>query len=244
MSRTNPRRSLEVLAREADALRRQSVLLPRKLMPRHVALPHRGDEVDVVFLIHGVMATAGVFAPIEDRLRRSGVEHIGSFSYLPFRSVGSLTAELRAALRHLPARARLHLVGHSLGGVVARHYVQEGGGERHVYQTISLASPFHGTGVVSFLPRPVASLSPLSHELSPSSSLLSRLRDPSLSARHVPHTSFVAAGDVLVPPASAAFVHGDVHVVEGVGHNALLFHDGVAEQVARLIVGDRRVAAE
>jgi triacylglycerol lipase len=244
VQRPTPGKTLRVLLREADAIRQQSMLLHRNLAPRGVAMGPIGGAEDVVFLLHGVLATAGVFGPLEARLRRAGVEHVASFTYLPFRGVASLSQELRTACLRIPERARLHLVGHSLGGVVARHFVQEGGGGARVRQTISLASPFHGTEVVRRLPSGLAHLTPLTRELAPDSELLGRLREPGRWQAGVPHTSFVAAGDMMVTPASsAAFPHGEVIVIEGVGHNALLFDAGVAEQVCERIVAAREADA-
>ena len=234
MARSSSGNTLRVLAREADAFRRQAMLLHRALAPRGVALAARGGEVDVVFLLHGLMATAGVFGPLEACLRRAGVEHIGSFTYRPFRGVASLSSELGRALRYLPPRARVHLVGHSLGGIVARYYVQEGGGAARVRQTISLASPFAGAPATRFLP---GALSPLARELSPDSPLLGRLREPSLEALAVPHLSFVAADDLLLtPPEGAAFPFGEVITVAGTGHNGLLFDERVARAIGRRIL--------
>lgn len=218
------------LWREADALRRQSTLLPRKLGTRGVALHPRDCEVDVVYVTHGVLATAGVFGLLEQRLLEAGVSHVASFTYGPLRTIDSLARQLRRECERIPEGARLHLVGHSLGGIVARYYVQEYGGRQRVRQTISLGSPFHGTSIARFLPPT------LEGNLSPDSALLARLRDPARGAPEVPHLSVVAADDMLVRPAmSAAFPVGDVEVLEDVGHNGLLFDPRVADLVCARI---------
>ncbi|MCU0683370.1 MAG: hypothetical protein MUF34_14215 [Polyangiaceae bacterium] len=219
--------------REAEALRRQSTLLPRKLGPRGVALHPRDCEVDVVYVLHGVLATAGVFEQIERRLRDAGVEHVASFTYSPLRSVESLAQQLRRECERIPEGARLHLVGHSLGGIISRYYVQEEGGRSRVRQTISLGSPFHGTTIARYLPPS------LEDKLSPTSPVLAKLRDPARGAPEVPHLSIVAADDMLVRPAmSAAFPIGDVEVLDDVGHNGLLFDPRVADLVCARICND------
>jgi pimeloyl-ACP methyl ester carboxylesterase len=191
----------------------------------------------VVFLLHGFLATAGVFEPLERHLRSEGIEHIASFSYHPFRSVPSLGAELRERILSIPARARLHLVGHSLGGVVARFYAQELGGASRIEQIISLASPFHGTTTAQKLPASLGRLTPILREMTPDSPLLARLRQGTLE---VPHTSVVAGADLLVsPPHSAAFPGSEVVVLEGVGHNGLLFDERAARLVSERILARR-----
>lgn len=226
---------MRTVAREAEALRRQSALLHRGLRPRGVALSARGGEEHVVFLIHGFMATAGVWEPLERRLRDAKIEHVASFTYHPFRSVASLASELSRACAAIPSRARLHLVGHSLGGVIARYYVQELGGARRVAQTISLASPFHGTEVARGVPAVVSKVAPLAREMAPDSRLLARLRQR--ASADVPHTSVVAAADLVVtPPESAIFPSGETVVLDDVGHNGLLFDDRAAAVVCRQIL--------
>jgi pimeloyl-ACP methyl ester carboxylesterase len=222
------------LWREAEALRRQSTLLPRKLRTRGVALRPEAGAVDVVYVLHGFLATAGVFELLERRLYGAGVEHVASFTYGPLRTVDSLARQLRDECERMPAGVRLHLVGHSLGGLVARYYVQEEGGRGRVRQTISLASPFHGTSLGRYLPPAIEA------NLSPESPLLARLRDPARAAPDVPHLSVVAADDLLVRPAtSAAFPGGDVEVLDDVGHNGLLFDSRVADLVcARVVAAD------
>lgn len=232
--------------REVDALRRQSTLLHRGLRARAVGGEAGPGEEDVVFLLHGFLATAGVFGPLEEKLREAGFDRVASFSYHPFRSVPSLADELRRACAQMPPWARIHLVGHSLGGVVSRHYVQELGGHAQVVQTISLASPFHGTQRAVRVPEAVGRVSPLVRDMAPGSALLARLRAGAHGGP--PHTSFVAMGDTLVtPPESAVFPAGEVVRVPGVGHNALLFDEatarGVSERIAR-VAASRRAAAE
>ncbi len=220
-------------------MRRQSALLASGVARRGVQLAARGETEDVVFFVHGVLATAGVFAPIERSLRRAGVEHFASFSYHPWRSVESLVRELKSEVRAIPPRARLHLVGHSLGGIIARAYVHEAGGHARVAQTISLASPFHGTTLARVARAGVV------REISPDSPLLARLRSREGQPR-VRHTSFVAADDLVILPAmSAAFPFGEVIVVDHTGHNGLLFEPSVAEAITRRVcaLGATRPAA-
>lgn len=235
-----PTTTLRALLTEADAMRRQSMLLHRHLRPRTVKIGPGDDREDVVFLLHGFMATAGVFDALERRLRAVGVRHVASFTYHPLRGVESISRELARACEAIPRGARLHLVGHSLGGVIARHYVQEGGGAGRVHQTISLASPFHGTTLVDRLPASLVALAPFADALSPRSLLLARLREGARAFAMVPHTSLVAGADLLVtPPSSAVFPCGSTVTLDDVGHNGMLFDSRVADEVCRRVVAAR-----
>src|SRR5690606_3620507 len=117
----------------------------------------------------------------------------------------------------LPVGVRLHLVGHSLGGVVARHFALTHG---EVVQTISLASPFAGVEGVSWLRLGVA------RDLAPSSALLRALR---LARSSIPHLSLLAEHDGVVrAPLSHALPGGELRVIVRCGHDTLLYHPEVA----------------
>lgn len=181
---------------------------------------------DVVVMIHGFFASAGVWRPMKRLLVESTGSHVASFSHAPGASVDRIARSLSRLVDRLPASCRVHLVGHSLGGLVARYYVQELGGHTRVSQTISLGSPFGGTVLAHPFPFLVG------RDLSHRSPLLARLRARA-HEHDVPHTSFLGDGDLMVVPAeSAVFPRGDVVVLQNCGHNTLLFH---REAIARVV---------
>ena len=213
---------------ETLATLREAVLWPRDLAP---VLPTVGAGEDVVVLIHGFFASAGVFRPMRARLERDANARVASFTHAPGFGVRSIARSLAQIVAKIPADARLHIVGHSLGGIVARWYVQELGGHTRVAQTISLASPFGGSPMAARFPWLVGA------DLHARSTLLERLRTGP-HAPLVPHVSVVAGNDRLVPPSGAAFHQGEVVHMAGRGHNTLLFDD----EVIRLVVDRVRVA--
>ena len=200
-------------------------LLP--VLPRAYA----GD--DVVVLVHGFFASAGVFRPMRARLEKEAGAVVASFSHPPGFGVKRIAQQLADLVDRIPHGTRIHLVGHSLGGVVARWYVQEMGGHARVAQTISLASPFNGTRIVRRFRVLVG------NDLHEDSELLGRIRARA-HEHDVPHTSFIAAQDrVVTPTLSAKFEQGDAIVLDGRGHNTLLFDDEVIDQVVKRVVTQR-----
>lgn len=227
----DPVRAMRFGTREAVATLREVVLMPWDLAPR---VPAAAAVPDVVVLVHGFFATAGVFRPLRSRLLRELPGHAGhpvqiaSFTHAPGMSVRRIAESLGRLVDKIPGR--IHLVGHSLGGLVARYYVQELGGDARVRQTISLASPFHGTTLAH--PFPVL----VGRELRSDSSTLVRLRGRASAFAHVPHLSLFGTGDLVVRPfKSAVFPIGDVVELPGLGHNTLLYDAGAQDAiVARL----------
>jgi pimeloyl-ACP methyl ester carboxylesterase len=217
----------QLFVSESIATLREVALSPLDLAPV-VPAARAGD--DVVVLVHGFCATAGVFRPLRARLERETGARIATFTHAPGVRIRRIARNLARLVERIPHGTRITIVGHSLGGVVARWYVQEMGGHARVARTISLASPFLGVDVPPFF---------VGADLHPRSSLLRRIRDRAAETV-VPHTSIVAAEDRLVPGiATACLGAGDVVVLPGRGHNALLFDDAVAAHVIDTLMRDR-----
>ncbi len=228
-------RSLRVATREAMAFARQATLLHKDLAPGCPTALASGE--DVVVLLHGLFATAGVLRPIREHIERELGASTASFSYAPGPGVEALAQCLADLVARIPDDARIHLVGHSMGGVVVRWFVQEMGGDPRIVQTISMASPFAGTPHARFAPGGAG------RDIAPGSDVLARLGRSVERAAHVPHLSIVASDDTLVG-AVAALGAGDTLVVQDCGHNGLLYHRDVFDAVVRRVLLLRRSAGE
>jgi triacylglycerol lipase len=219
--------SLKAQVTETISTLREVYLMPRDLSP---VLPGQVDHADdVVVLVHGFFASAGVWRPMKQTLTEVTGAKVASFTHAPGVGIDRIARSLAKIVERISARSRVHLIGHSLGGLVARWYVQELGGHTRVAQTISLGAPFGGTERAHPFPFLVG------RDLGRSSPLLARLRERA-HEHDVPHTSLVGEGDLMVVPAeSAVFPRGDVIVLPRCGHNTLLFHtDSIARVVDRV----------
>ena len=200
---------------ETIATLREVALMARDIAP--VVPAECAPADDVVVLIHGFFASAGVFRPMRSRLFSSTNAKVASFTHAPGAGIERIARSLARLVARIPVGCRVHLVGHSLGGLVARWYVQELGGHARVAQTISLGSPFGGTERA----HPFRFL--VGADLHRTSPVLARLRARAHD-HDVPHMSVVADADLMVVPCeSAVFPRGDVVVLPGRGHNSLLF---------------------
>jgi len=218
--------TFRIRALEASAYARQAFLVARDLEP---SLPERIEPGDqVVFFLHGFMATAGVLRPLRDAVTRHAGLCAASLTYPPGPGVENLAERLAVAIDRLPADAKVHLVGHSLGGIVARYYVVTRR-DRRVLSTTALASPFGGV-------RGAAVLS-ATRDLDPKSAALALARSTP-APEGVSHLSIFAGGDPLTrdhgahTPAGASY-----EVAGGLGHNALLYDADVIALVERRILG-------
>lgn len=227
-------RNLRVATREALAFAKQATLLHRDLA--QVCPVEEARGADIVVLLHGLYATAGVLRPLREHVERQLGVQTASFSYAPGPGVEPIAARLAELIERLPEAVRIHLVGHSLGGVVVRWFVQELGGDPRVVQTISMASPFAGTRHARLAPAGAG------RDIAPGSAVLDRLRRSLERAQELPHLSIVASDDALVP-SNAALGVGDTLVVEECGHNGLLYHPNVFDVIVRRIAAARDAAS-
>jgi len=208
-----------LIGRERLSTMRELSLMHRDLAP---VVPEAREGDRVVVLVHGFCASAGVFRPLRARLEREADARVATFTHAPGVGVRRIARSLATLMNRIPAGTRVTIVGHSLGGVVARWYVQEMGGHARVERTISLGSPFGGVAVPRYL---------VGTDLHEESALLRRLRDRAGECG-VPHTSVVASDDRLVVGLKTACLGvGDIVVLPERGHNTLIFDDEVASLV-------------
>lgn len=216
----------QLIGKERFSLIREMTLVHRDLAP---CVPEARPGDTVVVLVHGFCASAGVFRPLRARLERETGACVATFSHAPGVGIRRIARSLAELVSRIPEQTHIIVVGHSLGGVVARWYVQEMGGYARIDRTISLGSPFGGVDVPRYL---------VGADLHESSTLLRRLREGAHRC-DVPHTSVVATEDRLVVGMKTACLGvGDVVVLEKRGHNALLFD----EEVAGLVIDRVRQA--
>src|SRR5690606_8866596 len=93
---------------------------------------------DVVVLVHGLFATAGVMRPLRRSIERDGGAHTATFTHPPGLGIDAIARQLGALLASVPSEARLHLVGHSMGGLAVRWFMQEVEADPRVVQTIAV----------------------------------------------------------------------------------------------------------
>ncbi|MDF3291088.1 esterase/lipase family protein [Streptomyces silvisoli] len=174
-----------------------------------------------VLLLHGFVDNRSVFALLSRSLRRHGWTTVQALNYSPLtgdvRDAAALLGQQVERLCELTGHQRIDIVGHSLGGLVARYYVQRLGGDARVRTLITLGTPHSGTRVIPF-----ASPHPLIRQMRPNSELLRELGKPAIGCR----TRFVAfwseLDEFMVPAETARLDHPDLTarnvLAPGIGH--------------------------
>ncbi|KES03825.1 lipase [Streptomyces toyocaensis] len=184
-----------------------------------------------VVLLHGFIDNRSVFVLLRRSLSQHGRHQIESLNYSPLTCDIRIAAELLG--RHIEqvcertGSRQVDVVGHSLGGLIARYYVQRLGGDTRVRTLVTLGTPHSGTRVA-----PLANAHPIVRQMRPGSPVIEELALPSPGCR----THFVAfwsdLDHIMDPLESACVEHPDLTAmnvrVSGVGHLALPVHPAVA----------------
>jgi triacylglycerol lipase len=187
-----------------------------------------------ILLVHGMVDNRSVFTVLRRALRRRGFRQVVGLNYSP------LTRDVRLAATQLATRVesicedtgfeRIHLIGHSMGGLIARYYVQRLGGDERVHTLVTLGTPHEGTLPAYLVPARLA------RQLRPDSDLIEELRRPAPGCR----TRFVGVwsdlDQMIVPRRAARVDHPDLEarnvLVRGVGHMSLPVHGGAVREIA------------
>jgi len=200
----------EVLASVAAVL-----LFPLGLRRTKRRMPRKEKQRTIV-LVHGYLANRSALFVLHAYLRARGIREILTFSYDSSLGVEAGARSLKVFLAKHVRGGRIDLVCHSMGGLVARLYLQELGGARRVDRCITLGTPHHGTYNAYWVATRVG------RELRPDSELLSRLAGSKDKAACVRFTSIVAGSDNVVIPRIFAANETTIHIPD-LGHMGLLF---------------------
>jgi triacylglycerol lipase len=186
-----------------------------------------------ILMVHGIADNHSIFSVLRRALHRRGFARVVSVDY------GWLATDLRTLASRLATEVervcnqtgydRVNVVAHSMGGLVARYYVQRLGGDARVNTLVTIGTPHAGTRWADGLRHPIL------RQLRPGSRFLAELAAPSPGCR----TRFVVVwsdlDQVVIPQENARLRHPDLEVheiaVHGVGHISLPVDGRVVHEV-------------
>ena len=178
-------------------------------------------ELPPVILLHGLFQNRSCLFWLQYRLRTAGYQQIISINTPPWRDLETLTESLAKKVDELRINLKVEkviLIGHSMGGMIARNYVQNRGGAAHVHGMVTIGSPHHGSKLAPF------ALSPMGKMLLPDSTFLRKFNGVTWP-EGTPAVSIYTRYDNIVLPADSGKMNGAQHIeLDGMGHTALLFH--------------------
>jgi len=166
---------------------------------------------DPVIIVAGTLSPSFANEPLAARLRADGYQvwiyelpglGLGDIAQTS-QPLGGLVDQVRAQT----GAAKVDLIGHSQGGLVARYYVKSLGGSSKVDRVVSLGAPHYGTYVanlVTFFGFGTCAGVVACHQMSIGSSFLNSLNAGPDVISPVKYTNIYTAFDELVRPVTNA----------------------------------------
>lgn len=163
----------------------------------HAAGELRQDVRPPTVLVHGYKDDATVFAPLARHLKEVGVR-----TYAVTLTPSDCSVPLEVLAQQLKTyissnfayNQQLNFVGFSLGGIVARYYLQRMGGLERTGRFLSVATPHHGTWVA------FASRLPAALQLRPNSDFLRDLNADAEQLASITFSSIWTPLDLMIVP--------------------------------------------
>ena len=187
-----------------------------------------------ILLVHGMIDNRSIFSLLRRGLRRRGFGRVVSINYSPLTSdVRVAAAWLAEEVESLVAETgyeRVHVIGHSLGGLIARYYITRLGGQERVHTLVTLGTPHAGTFNAYALP------SNLCRQLRPGSALMREMSAPipDCTTRFVVYWSDL--DQLIFPQRNAQLNHPDLSVrnieIHGTGHMSLPINGDVVHGIS------------
>jgi triacylglycerol esterase/lipase EstA (alpha/beta hydrolase family) len=202
-------------------------LLIRDPAPTAAALP--------IVLIHGVLVNDGVWLPFKRYFASHGIGPVYTVNYgPPLGDIEGFARQLASkidAVRAATGAGRVALIGHSMGGLVARVYLRQFGSDR-VALLVTIGTPHHGSMLAWTFPGRCLA------QMRPGNAWLAELNRREGAPMPIPITAIWSRHDSMVAPQASCEVVGAENVaLVGIGHNALLRDGDVIKHVMRAIAG-------
>jgi triacylglycerol lipase len=194
-----------------------------------------------VVLLHGYFHNRSGFDFMSAELRRRGFRWIHGLNYNPLGNGVPDLAESFARtvedIRKVSGAKRVHVVGHSLGGVIVRWYIQEMGGAKLVDRCITIGTPHAGT-LAAYL-----GIGQAARDMRPGSPIITRL-ERGLAKTKTKIVNLYSDLDVLIIPSSSAVLPERKNVtnllIEDLGHTSMLLSQPLTDEVCDLLEGAER----
>jgi triacylglycerol esterase/lipase EstA (alpha/beta hydrolase family) len=177
-----------------------------------------------VLLIHGYGCNSGYWLPMSKLLKQARISHYGIDLEPPVASIDDFAPLVDAAVQRLCAEtgsAQVIIVGHSMGGLVARAYLRRYG-EAQIARVITLGTPHHGTALAQL------GLGSNALQMRRHSDWLSALAASEANTQRMLFSSIYSVHDNIIAPQDSSDLPGARNLVFGaIGHVALGRHPAI-----------------
>lgn len=187
-----------------------------------------------VVLIHGIFNTGHVMAWMRNKLTAQGHECFAP-TLAPFdgrHGIEHAAQQLKQAIeQRFGTDDNIVLVGFSMGGIVARYYLQILGGAARTEALFSISSPHQGS-YLAFLPYPSKGM----RQLRPNSELLKLLDEVQQPIANMPLYSYRTPLDLTIVPSRSSHWPLAINKVFKVPlHLSMIFSQRVVDEIIAML---------
>lgn len=230
--RLNPGRAAAGILAEFGA-----AALAHFLVAVSAAMPKRKTSVALnvrrtpVLLIPGYFCNRGCWLVFARMLRRLGPTNIYTIDPKPMagdiRDFAQQVADKVDAILSATRAQQVSLVGHSMGGLIARYYIDRLGGARKVNVCVTIGSPHHGTLLSRLAPGTNGK------QMRPGSEFLADLNRLEHVSKGTWFVSIWSTLDNMCVPPTSSILGGNAENIslDHMGHLAMLCSPNVAKLV-------------
>jgi len=206
--------------------------LERWLGLRNPKDPKNQMKLPVLF-IHGIFSNGGYWWALHRYLHQRQLTHLFTLNISPiFADIDSFAVEVKNRVEQIcveTGASQVILVGHSMGGLIARAYFHHHGGKERIAKIITLGSPHHGTFFAYWMGGKNI------RQMRPNNDWLNQLN--ALPSSTVPTISIYSYHDDFIVPQDSSILPDATNIaIAGVGHLAMGFSKEFQQQVYQEIV--------
>ena len=191
-----------------------------------------GDKQLPVLFLHGLFLNRSCWLITKLRLRLAGFTNLHTINLSPLSDIETLTEKVALkvdSLRHACKCEKVHLVGHSMGGVIARNYIQIRGGANKVEQCVIFGSPNKGSKLAPF------AVTKLAEAVMPKCEFLENLNRKGFPKKVAVTNIFSRHDNMVIPYDNSILKKVNDVKLAGVGHNTLIYDNTVFNHILNAI---------
>ena len=190
-----------------------------------------------IVLVHGIFDNRSIFGPMRRGLRKRGFGSTYALNYNAvtddIRGVAMRLGDLVQEVCDETGHDQVHVVGHSMGGLIGRYLAQRLGGDEYIHTLVTLGTPHQGTLPAHLVPLEVA------RQMRSSGDLITELTEPAPGCR----TRFIAfwsdIDQLVIPQSHGRIEHPDLDarnvLIRGVGHLSLPVDGRVIREIGNAL---------
>lgn len=209
-----------------------------KLLPDH-------SQKRPILLIHGIFHNHSAFYGLKKRLKRLGWGQVYTMNLSTYRKgIVELSEEISQRVNiilNTTKTPKVDIIAHSLGGIIARYYIQFLGGAEKIRHCVTLGTPHRGTLLSAI------GVGKSIKDLRYQRGIIKKLNSKPLP-KSVKFTSFWSPFDTLVlPPRNAKMKENFITLgqvqnikITQAGHAGFLFSKEVCHKIANILDSSRK----